>query len=157
MMVGRTQTTDLEGSVADVIAMDCLAVRVRLLSRTITAIYDVALRPLGLTVGQMNVLVVVAKLGPISPGGVARRLNMEKSTLSRNAERMRAHGWLTVSPGETGRQQALEISRTGRKLLKRSLPLWKQAQSRAEALLGRRGAQSIHQAADAIWAQLGRS
>ena len=152
----RTQTTDLDGSVAEVIAVDCLAVRVRLLSRTITGIYDQALRPLGLTVGQMNILVVVANLGPVSPCGVARRLNMEKSTLSRNVERMRAHGWLTVSPGETGRQQALEIGRAGRRLLKQSLPLWKQAQSRAEALLGRRGAQSIHRAADAIWAQLAR-
>ena len=77
---------------ADIIAADCLSVRVRLLSRTITAIYDDALRPLGLTAGQLNVLVVIAKRGPISPGEIARRLNMEKSTVSRNLARMRDNG-----------------------------------------------------------------
>ena len=86
-----------EHPTADLIASECLAVRVRLLSRTITGIYDEALRPLGLTVGQMNILVVVAKRGPVSPGEVARRLNMEKSTVSRNIDRMAKRGWLTVS------------------------------------------------------------
>ena len=52
---------------AETIAGECLAVRVRMLNRTITAIYDDALRPLGLTTGQLNILVVVTKRGPLSP------------------------------------------------------------------------------------------
>ncbi len=51
-----------EPTAADLIAANCLAVRVRLLSRTITGIYDEALRPLGVTVGQLNILVTVAML-----------------------------------------------------------------------------------------------
>ena len=152
-------TTDTKQShlpIADMIADECLAVRVRLLNRTITGIYDEALRPLGLTVGQLNILVVVAKLGPISPKDVARRLNMEKSTVSRNVDRMRSHGWLTVSAGEVGRSQLLEINRKGRSLLERSVPLWKEAQERTKEILGQRGARSIHSVADAVWARLGR-
>ena len=141
----------------DLIASECLAVRIRLLNRTVTNIFDEVLRPLGVKVSQLNVLIVVAKRGPISPGDVARRLNMEKSTLSRNVERMRTRGWLEVSEGDTGRQQILKIGSAGRQLIKKSLPFWKQAQAQTEATLGQQGARSIHRAADTVWAQLGRT
>ena len=49
--------------IAECIAQECLAVRVRLLNRALTAIYDEALRPLGMTTGQLNVMVVVANRG----------------------------------------------------------------------------------------------
>ena len=150
-----TNSKQTEQHIVDQIANDCLAVRVRLLSRTITRIYDDAFRPMGITVGQMNILVSVAKRGPISPGEVARFLNMEKSTVSRNIDRMVKHGWLTVSEGESGRKQILALHRKGSKLLEKSLPLWKEAQSRATAVLGQRGAQSIHRIGNVVWAHLG--
>ncbi len=140
----------------DTIASECLAVRVRLLNRTVTNIFDDALRPLGVKVSQLNVLMAVAKLGPISPGDVARRLNMEKSTLSRNVDRMRTRGWLKVSQGDSGRKQVLELGPAGRKLIEKSLPFWKKAQAQTEAMLGQQGARSIHRAANTVWAQLGR-
>ena len=144
-------------STVDTIAGECLAVRVRLLNRTVTNIFDDALRPLGAKVSQLNVLTVVAKHGPVSPGEVAKRLNMEKSTLSRNVDRMRAHGWLKVSSGDSGRQQILQVGPAGRKLIQEALPLWKKAQAETEAMLGKQGAGSIHRAADSVWAQLGRN
>ena len=139
------------------IASECLAVRIRLLNRTVTNIFDAALRPLGVKVSQLNVLMVVAKRGPSSPGDVARRLNMEKSTLSRNVDRMRTRGWLEVSEGDSGRKQILELGPAGRKLIEKSLPFWKKAQAQTEDVLGQRGARSIHRAANTVWARLGRS
>ena len=141
---------------ADLIARECLAVRVRMLNRTITAIYDDELRPLGLTAGQLNILVVIRKRGPMSPGGVARRLNMEKSTVSRNVERMRKNGWLTVMAVGSGRTQELELTRQGNSLLEKSLPAWEEAQTRARAVLGRSGAESIHRVGNAVWSRIGR-
>ena len=149
-------TIDTLSRTVDTIASECLAVRIRLLNRTVTNIFDEALRPLGVKVSQLNVLMVVAKRGPTSPGDVARRLNMEKSTLSRNVERMRPRGWLKVSEGDSGRKQTLELGAPGRKLIEKALPLWKKAQAQTEALLGQRGARSIHRAANTVWAQLGR-
>ena len=147
---------DTFANTVDTISSECLVVRIRLLNRTVTNIFDDALRPLGVKASQLNVLTVVAKRGPVSPGDVAKRLNMEKSTLSRNLERMRAHGWLKVSNGDTGRQQILEIGPAGRKLIEASLPLWKKAQAETEAMLGKQGARSIHRAVDSVRAQLGR-
>lgn len=140
----------------DTIASECLAVRIRLLNRTVTNIFDEALRPLGVKVSQLNVLMVVAKYGPIAPGEVARRLNMEKSTLSRNLDRMGIHGWFNVAEGDSGRKRVLELAAPGRKLIQKSLPLWKKAQAQTEAVLGQRGARSMHRVANTVWAQLGR-
>ncbi len=148
--------SDTLTSTVETIASECLAVRIRLLNRTVTNIFDEALRPLSVKVSQLNVLMVVAKLGPVSPGDVARRLNMEKSTVSRNVDRMRTRGWLKVSDGDSGRKQILELGSAGRKLIEKSLPFWKKAQAKTEALLGRQGARSIHRAANIVWAQLGR-
>ena len=51
----------------DAIARSCIAVRLRLLNRVVTNLYDDALRPLGLKVSQLNLLVVTAKLGLARP------------------------------------------------------------------------------------------
>jgi DNA-binding MarR family transcriptional regulator len=152
-MPTKSKTAD---STANLIASECLAVRVRLLNRTITGIYDEALRPHGLTTGQLNLLVVVAKRGPISPGAVAQLLNMKKSTVSRNVELMRKKGWVNVTPVESGRALEIKLSRKGRTLLERSLPAWEEAQTRAMALLGQSGAKSIHRVGNTIWSSFGR-
>ena len=55
----------------DCIARDCIAVRLRLVNRVITSVYDEALRPLGLKASQMNILVVAAKLGVARPAEAA--------------------------------------------------------------------------------------
>jgi DNA-binding MarR family transcriptional regulator len=140
----------------DVIVDECLARRVLLLTRTISGLYNEALRPLGLTVSQLNLLVIVAKRGPISPGAVAKQLNMDKSTLSRNVRLMEDHRWLSVSPGPSGRSQSLTIEPKGRKLIETAQPLWQGAQERARHLLGERGARSIYTTSDNLSKQLAR-
>src|SRR5215469_6990477 len=89
----------------DVIACNCIAVRLRLLNRVVTNLYDDALRPLGVKVSQLNILCVTAKLGLAPPAKVCDILQLDASTLSRNVERMRRHGWLEVVPGKDARTQ----------------------------------------------------
>ena len=117
-------------------ARECIANKVRLLSRAVTAIYDEALRPHELTINQMSVLVTVAVLDAPSPGAVGRRLHMEKSTVSRNVERMRSRGWLEIVAGEGGRGQRLRLTAAGQRLLRQAHPAWERAQERAAKLLG---------------------
>ena len=56
------QTTSI-----DTISKTCIAVRLRLLNRVVTKFYDDALRPLGLKVSQLNILIVTARLGLARP------------------------------------------------------------------------------------------
>src|SRR5437764_13712011 len=96
---------DKQTASIDTISKTCIAVRLRLLNRVITSIYDDALRPLGLKVSQLNILIVTAKLGLARPVQVCDLLQLDTSTLSRNVERMRAQGWLEADPDKDDRTQ----------------------------------------------------
>src|SRR5207248_6163557 len=120
----------------DKIAGECVAVRLRMLNRVITNIYDNALRPLDLKVSQMNILVAAAKMGTARPLKVCGYLHLDVSTLSRNVERMKARGWLEVVPDEDGRSQPFRLTPRGRKLLEEAVPAWGEAQQRVKGVLG---------------------
>lgn len=126
----RLQTT------IDSIAGECIAVRMRMLNRVVTNIYDDALRPLGVRVSQMNILVAAERMGTARPAEVCERLHLDVSTLSRNIERMKARGWLEVIPDEDGRAQPFRLTNNGRKLLEKAAPAWNKAQKQAKSLLG---------------------
>ena len=120
----------------DKIAGECIAVRLRMLNRIITNIYDDALRPLDLKVSQMNILVAAAKMGTARPAEVCEHLHLDVSTLSRNVERMKARGWLEVVPDEDGRSQPFRLTPQGRRLLDKAVPAWSAAQQKVKTLLG---------------------
>ncbi len=128
-----------ESRAINTIATNCIAVRLRLLNRVVTNLYDETLRPLGLKVSQLNILVVTGKLGLARPAEVCALLQLDASTLSRNVERMRAKGWLEVVPGEDARTQPFRLTVKGRRLLERAVPAWEQAQHEAGKLLGQDG------------------
>src|SRR5690242_20363552 len=120
----------------DEIASECVAVRLRMLNRLVTNIYDDAFRPLDLKVSQMNILVAAAKMGTARPMEVCEHLHLDVSTLSRNVERMTARGWLEVVPDEDGRSQPFRLTPQGRKLLEKAVPAWCEAQRRVKEVLG---------------------
>jgi DNA-binding MarR family transcriptional regulator len=132
-------TKELPHSSIDDIARDCIAVRMRMLNRVITNLYDEALRPLGVKVSQMNILVATAKLGLARPAQVCEILQLDTSTLSRNVERMRARDWLEVVPGDDARAQPFRLTPAGKKLLERTIPAWEKAQRKAIEFLGQEG------------------
>ena len=131
----------------DAIAKTCIAVRLRLLNRVVSGFYDDALRPLGLKVSQMNILIVAAKLGVARPAQVCDLLQLDASTLSRNVERMRAHGWLEVVPEADARAQPFRLTPQGKRLIEKAVPLWERAQRQASELLGDDGVALLDKAA----------
>jgi DNA-binding MarR family transcriptional regulator len=134
----------------DTIARSCIAVRLRLLNRVVTNFYDEALRPLGLKVSQLNILIVAAKLGLARPVQVCDILQLDPSTLSRNVERMRAHGWLEVVPDEDARTQPFRLTTQGRRLIEKAVPAWEEAQRQAIELLGNEAIALIDKAAKKV-------
>jgi DNA-binding MarR family transcriptional regulator len=130
----------------DKIASECVAVRLRMLNRVITNVYDDALRPLGLKVSQMNILVAAAKMGTARPIEVCEHLHLDVSTLSRNVERMKARGWLEVVPDEDGRSQPFRLTSRGRKLLEQAIPAWSEAQQQVKKVLGDGFVEQLNQA-----------
>ena len=139
--------TDRTSKQVDRLAANCIAVRVRLLNRVVTNLYDEALRPLGLKVGQMYLLVVAAKLGVARPAQVSELLHLDISTLSRNVDRMMAKGWLEAVPEQDARTQPFRLTDQGRRLLERAVPAWEKAQEQAAELMGEPGVAVLDEAA----------
>ena len=123
-------------NLTNMIASECIAVRLRILNRVISKIYDDALRPTGAKISQMNILVAVGKMGVARPADVCKVLHLEVSTLSRNVDRMKVRGWLEVIPDEDGRAQPFRLTNAGKKLIEQVAPAWEKAQQDAQELLG---------------------
>jgi len=124
-------------------ASDCIAFRVRALNRVITNLYDVSLKPFGITVNQTTILAMLALVGAVGPGRIGQALVMEKSTVSRNLERMRKNGWVAVTQEEGGKAQTITVTEAGRKLLAALHPEWEKAQAAAARLLGKEGIAAV--------------
>ena len=121
----------------DEIAHGCINLRLRLLDRVVTGLYDDALRPLGLKVTQLAILVGAARLRLARPSVLCERLQMDISTLSRNVERLRARGWLEIVPDEDARAHPFRVTPGGARLIQKALPRWRKAQAETRRLVGR--------------------
>ena len=128
-----------EKAAARTIARDCLALRIRKLNRMVTAVYDDALRPLGMTASQLNMLTAIVRAGAsqLTPAELSRLLEIEKSTLSRNLPRMEAHGWIDASGDR------VRLTAKGDRLLRELAPAWRRAQRETRKLLGEDGAEAV--------------
>src|SRR5271154_463194 len=141
---------DKSATSIDTIAQTCIAVRLRLLNRVVTNIYDDALRPLGLKVSQLNILIVTARLGLARPAQVCDVLQLDTSTLSHNIKRMREKHWLEVVPEEDARTQPFRLTAQGRQLIEKAVPAWEEAQRQARELLGDEGIALLDKAAQKL-------
>jgi DNA-binding MarR family transcriptional regulator len=126
------------------VSRGCLLTRARQISRVLTGIYDQELRPFGINSPQFTLLVMIARLGPVSRAEVGRQNHQERSTLTRNLQLLISEGWVEeVSEGARGRIRPLVLTESGRELLDTAGPAWRAAQRSAKKILGEDGADSI--------------
>lgn len=143
--------TSKHTATADIIGQNCIAVRVRILNRVITKIYDDSLRPFEIKTSQMNILVVTARLGLARPSEICSRLKMDMSTVSRNIDRLRSRGWIEiVADDRDARAHQVQLSRKGADLIEKAAPAWEQAQKKTRKLLGRSGVTSLLEAVEKV-------
>lgn len=123
---------------AGLLAGRCLAMRVRRLNRTITAIYEKHTRGLGVTIAQINILAAIVHTGPggACAADLGRALLIDPSTMSRNLERIEANGWIRRQGAGDRRRETLLLTPAGRRLFLRVKPAWEKAQHQAEQALG---------------------
>jgi DNA-binding MarR family transcriptional regulator len=140
----------LKYETADRMARECIAVRVRLINRVITALYDEALRPFALRISQANILSAIAILRESRPAEVSRILRIEKSTLSRDVELMKQKGWLQSDPATGGRNQTIRLTTQGKRILAKIQPSWEKAQADAKLLIGEDGEAALRQIASRL-------
>jgi DNA-binding MarR family transcriptional regulator len=116
-------------------ATRCVALRARRLSRLVTKLFEDALRESPITVAQFTLLGATIVEGPLQPARLARMLDIEKSTLSRNLALLESAGLVEIESAGDGGQRVGATAR-GRRALMEALPSWRKAQQRAVGALG---------------------
>ena len=117
---------------------DCLFTTGRRLSRLLTQAYERQLVPSQLKATQFSLL---AALAPLDPRGasiavLARGLDLEASTFSRNLKPLLRDGLVTLARGTDGRQRRVTLTPAGRTRYEAAVPLWRKAQARVREALG---------------------
>lgn len=135
------------------IAAGCLAVRARMLSRAVSALYDRTMGGHGVTISQVNIMVLVGRTGPCTPGEVGKRLEMERSTVSRSIRPLLERGWLEGESSDAGRVRRVRLTPRGIKKLQSVLPDWRSAQAAAADMLGSAGTSALRQLGDRLWSR----
>jgi len=72
----------------------CLAARRR--ARAVTRHFEAALRRHGLRATQFSILAALALGGAMKMGALARRLGLERTTLTRSAALLERDGWVRI-------------------------------------------------------------
>lgn len=127
----------------------CTNLKLRQLDRMATRHYDRYLAGAGLKNMQYSLLAHVVRLGPIRPGDLARRMQMDASTLTRNLQPLAARGWVRIGAGDDARSRLVEATECGRAKQAEAQRAWKQAQVALNERLGVQRVAVLHELLDA--------
>lgn len=122
----------------------CACIRARRAARSLTDVYDDALRPAGLKITQFSVLRTVARMAPVSLSALAEEMALDRSTLGRNVALLERRGLLRVAEGTDLRERAVSMTPAAQRLLDRAVPMWERAQATVERTLGREGVDTLY-------------
>ena len=107
----------------------CICNNLRRAARLVTNYYDKLLEPSGLRVSQATVLVILYRDGVQTINEMAEKLELDRTTLTRNLKPLARQRLLTIAPGSDQRTRVVALTPEGEAALLKVLPLWEQAQS----------------------------
>ena len=124
-------------AMADAMRTECIGVRVGRLHRLVSRTFEQALRPLDLSLPQLEMLSTLTITGEIRPSQLASILAVERSTISRNLAVLSERG-LARAVGSTasGRTSTVEITAAGRRKLASARATWVKVQRELHDRLG---------------------
>jgi DNA-binding MarR family transcriptional regulator len=131
----RSGSLDLAGTSA------CAAYQFRRTSRAVARLYDAAIAPSGLRSTQFAILTAIAKLQPIAMSRVGEILVIEPATMTRSLRLLEKDRLIEIAPRGVRRQRLLTLTLKAEKALAVAVPLWREAQARFLASLGRHWAE----------------
>lgn len=114
----------------------CYCIALRKVSRRLTALYDEAMAPFGITISQFSQLRNIKYRQPVSLSELAEVLELDRSTVGRNTKILQRMG-LVVAQASTEdlRETVLSLSGEAVALLAKATPVWRDVQARVEGRL----------------------
>jgi DNA-binding MarR family transcriptional regulator len=108
----------------------CACINLRRTARAITNYYDKLFREAcGLRATQITPLVVLYLAGPQTINEIAGRLELDRTTLTRNLKLLEEASLLQIQPGDDQRTRMVTLTEHGTSVLLKALPVWEEAQA----------------------------
>jgi DNA-binding MarR family transcriptional regulator len=127
----------------------CTCDRLRKLARRLTQRYDDSLAPTGLRLTQFSLLAHLVHGGPAAMSALADRLEMDRTTLTRNLKPLLDAGLIAMGPGRDARERVVRISEGGRATWQAARERWRRAQHAVNEALGPARVADLHAVLDA--------
>ncbi len=132
----------------------CTNLKLRQLTRRVSQHYDRIVGASGLKTTQYSLLSYVARLGPLRPSDLARGMEMDPSTLTRNLQPLVLHGWIEVAAGADGRSRMVSATPSGHAKRAEGQREWKRAQLAMNRRLGEQRVAALHDLLDDCLARI---
>ncbi|WP_421363613.1 MarR family winged helix-turn-helix transcriptional regulator [Agrobacterium rosae] len=123
----------------------CHCILLRQATRKVSSYYDEALAPLGVNIGQFSLLRNIRRMEPVSLTDLAQKVELDRSTVGRNAKVLERLELIAIGHGEDQREAVLTIVEKGREILDKGAPFWDGVQDDIEARLGREKARQLQE------------
>jgi DNA-binding MarR family transcriptional regulator len=123
--------------------LECACFNLRKAARSVTQLYDEALKPVGLFATQLPILGMLSKLGSATITQLAEGVVMDRTTLTRNLRPLERDGLVRTRPGTDRRVREVSLTKKGETLLLKALPVWRDVQGRVVQSLGRTRAKHL--------------
>lgn len=114
---------------------ECMVSNSRMAARAITRRYDALARPFGITATQFSLLGTMAQAGPQSVSELADERGFERTTLTRNLDRLQRMGLIASDPAPKGNGRICTLTAEGEALIEALLPAWREAQAGMKQML----------------------
>jgi DNA-binding MarR family transcriptional regulator len=117
----------------------CMVSNSRMAARAITRRYDAYARQFGITSTQFSLLGVITASGPQTVTELAEARGFERTTLTRNLDRLEKMGLIESRSAEQGNGRFCALTSKGNELVAQLLPYWRKAQQEIREELGAQG------------------
>ena len=117
----------------------CMVSNSRMAARAITRRYDAYARPFGITSTQYSLLGAIIASGEQTVSELAEARGFERTTLTRNLDRLEKMGLIASRSAEHGNGRICKLTDKGEALVEAMLPFWRKAQAEIRTELGIEG------------------
>jgi len=113
----------------------CLVFNTRVAARAVTRRCDAMLRPYGVTSAQFSLMGGIRRGEGQTVTALAETNGLDRTSLTRNLDRLEAMGLLTSRPAEKGNGRVCDLTEEGEALVQRLVPVWVKAQTEMRELM----------------------
>ena len=131
-------------------SVPCICTTLRSASRRMIAFYDETIAPVGVNIAQFSLMRSIAMVEPVTLTALARRVELDRSTVGRNVRVLEKMGLVELGRGEDQREATVTLTEAGYKVLEAGAPLWDGAQKALDDRLGVEFMRQLHAALDSL-------